>query len=61
MSWPLFMSLRSTPLESNFDQKISAPDAGSSPRKPGSLLMEVANMSLRSKPLGSNSMRDFCA
>ena len=41
MSWPLFMSLRSKPLESNVDQKYSALDAGSSPRKPGSLLVEV--------------------
>jgi hypothetical protein len=40
MSWPFsfIMSLRSTPLESNFLLEIySALDAGSSPRKPGSL------------------------
>jgi hypothetical protein len=32
------MSLRSKPLGSNLDQKYSAPDAGSSPRKPGLML-----------------------
>jgi hypothetical protein len=38
----LFLSLRSKPLQSNASSRsIYAPDAGSSPRKPGSLPMNL--------------------
>lgn len=43
MSWPFsfILSLRSTPLETNLDQKIFCAVAGSSPRKPGSLQVDL--------------------
>jgi len=47
MSWPFssFLSLRSNPLESFFPTRNpSAPDAGSSPRKPGSLLVDITRL-----------------
>jgi hypothetical protein len=49
MSWPFssFLSLRSNPPESNsWLETYSALDAGSSPRKPGSLLMARLNVYL---------------
>jgi len=57
MSWPFsfILSLRSTPLGVFPTSNPSALVAGSSPRKPGSLLMEVANMLLRSSALQHNA------